>query len=150
VADTETDLHLVAYASAATVPFTGEALGNLLLGARRNNARMGLTGMLLHSQDSFFQVLEGPSAMVEMLYARISADVRHAKIVKLIQEPIDQRSFAEWTMGIGSAERGELGAIPGLNDFFRQGSCLWELEGGRARKLLEAFRGGRWRRTIDG
>jgi hypothetical protein len=42
--------------------------------------------------------------------------------VKLIQEPIEQRSFAEWTMGLGQPDRDELGAIPGLNDFFRQGS----------------------------
>lgn len=104
--------------------------------------------MLLYHQDSFFQVLEGPPAVVEGLYERICADERHTKIVKLIQEPIESRSFSEWTMGLGQPDRDELGAIPGLNDFFRQGSCLWELEPGRARTLLNAFRDGRWRRTV--
>jgi len=106
--------------------------------------------MLLYHQDSFFQVLEGPPAAVDKIYQRISEDSRHVKIVKLIQEPIDERGFADWTMGLGRMERDELGAIPGLNDFFRRGSCLWELEPGRARTLLEAFREGRWRRTVDG
>ena len=143
------DLLLVAYASAARNPFAGDALADLLLKARRNNARDHLTGMLLYEKASFFQVLEGPPAAVANIYDRIFADQRHTKITKLIQEPIDQRSFAEWTMGLGRVERDELGAIPGLNDFFRQGSCFWELEPGRARTLLGAFRDGRWRRTVD-
>ena len=146
--DSEPDLAFMAYASAASAPFSSEALGDLLLGARRKNSRLGLTGMLLYHQDSFFQVLEGRSAIVESLYERISVDDRHTKIVKLINEPIEQRSFSEWTMGLGRPDRDELGAIPGLNDFFRQGSCLWELEPGRARTLLNAFRDGRWRRTV--
>ena len=146
---TPSDLVLVAYASAASAPFTGDALGDLLIKARSNNARRSLTGMLLYHQESFFQVLEGPPAAVDSIYQRISEDPRHVKIVKLIQESIDERSFADWTMGLGRMEQGELGAIPGLNDFFRQGSCLWELEPGRAQTLLEAFREGRWRRTID-
>ena len=138
----------MAYASAACAPFSGQALGALLLGARSKNLNLGSTGILLYHQDSFFQVLEGTAAAVENIYERISADQRHTKIVKLIQEPIEQRSFAEWTMGLGQPDRDELGAIPGLNDFFRQGSCLWELEPGRARTLLGAFRDGRSRRTV--
>jgi hypothetical protein len=148
VVDTESDIEFVAYASAANAPFSGQALGDLLLGARSKNSRLGLTGMLLYHQDSFFQVLEGPSTAVGSLYEHICADERHTKIVKLIHEPIEKRSFSEWTMGLGQPDRDELGAIPGLNDFFRQGSCLWELEPGRARTLLNAFRDGRWRRTV--
>lgn len=146
--ETEPDIEFVAYASAASATFSSQALGDLLLGARSKNSRLGLTGMLLYHQDSFFQVLEGPSAAVEGLYERIRADERHTNIVKLIQEPIELRSFSEWTMGLGQPDRDELGAIPGLNDFFRQGSCLWELEPGRAHTLLNAFRDGRWRRTV--
>lgn len=148
MAGTGSDLLLVAYASAATVPFGGEALGDLLVRSRRDNGRLGLTGMLLYSEDAFFQVLEGPPGTVAALYDRIREDERHTKIIKLIQEPIEQRSFADWTMGLSHLERGELGLIPGLNDFFRRGACFWELEPGRARNLLEAFRDGRWRQTV--
>ena len=139
----------MAYASAASAPFAGQALGDLLLKARRKNSSLGLTGMLLYHEDSFFQVLEGAPTAVDGLYEHICADQRHTKVTKLIRESIDQRSFAEWIMGLGQPDRDELGAIPGLNDFFRQGSCLWELEPGRARTLLEAFREGRWRRTVS-
>jgi hypothetical protein len=148
-ADRDLDLLLVAYASAANAPFTGQALSDLLVGARRNNARQGLTGMLLYHRESFFQVLEGPPVAVERVYDRIFADQRHTKIIKLIQEPVERRSFADWTMGLGRVNGDELGAIPGLNDFFRKGSCFWELEPGRAHTLLGAFREGRWRRTVD-
>lgn len=144
----DSDLSLLVYASAASAPFNGEELGGLLLQARRNNVRRGVTGMLLYYQASFFQVLEAAPNTLDATFARISADPRHIKIIKLIQEPIEQRSFAEWTMGLGRADREQLGAIPGLNDFFKKGSCYWELEEGRARTLLGAFRDGKWRRTI--
>jgi hypothetical protein len=148
VDEEDRDLSLLVYASAASVPFSGEELSKLLLQARRNNARHCITGMLLYYQDSFFQVLEAAPNTLDATFTRISADPRHIKIIKLIQEPVEQRSFAEWTMGLGRADREQLGAIPGLNDFFKQGSCYWELEEGRARTLLGAFRDGKWRRTI--
>jgi hypothetical protein len=48
-------------------------------------------------------------------------------------------------MGFVSVTRAELLQLPGANDFFVDGKCLADLDTGRARKLLEAFRKGRWR-----
>lgn len=144
------DLGLLVYASAACTPFSSEALSSLLRKARDRNARSGLTGMLLYHQDSFFQVLEGSPAAIESAFARISLDPRHTKILKLVQEPIDERGFSDWTMGLGRVDVEQLGAIPGLNDFFQRGSRYWELGEGRANTLLGAFRDGRWRQTISG
>jgi len=141
-------LGLLVYASAACAPFSSEALSSLLQKARSNNARSGLTGMLLYCQESFFQVLEGRPPAIETAFARISLDPRHTKILKLIQEPIDKRSFSDWTMGLGRVDREELGEVPGLNDFFKRGSRYWELGEERAHTLLGAFREGRWRQTI--
>ncbi len=42
----------------------------------------------------------------------------------------------------------ELARIPGLNDFFAHGSSYMELGEGRAKTLLNAFKGGAWRRSI--
>jgi hypothetical protein len=98
-------LGLLVYASAARTPFDNEALSSLRQKARHNNARSGLTGMLLYYQDSFFQVLEGGPTAIEAGFARISVDQRHTKILKLIQEPIDERSFSDWTMGLGRIDR---------------------------------------------
>lgn len=69
--------------------------------------------------------------------------------MKLVQESIDERSFPDWTMGLGRVDREQLGQIEGLNDFFKRGSRYWELGEGRAQTLLAAFRDGRWRQTIS-
>jgi hypothetical protein len=58
------------YASAAGRAFDTEELAQLLKVARDNNAKLGLTGMLLYAEGSFFQVLEGPAQVVDALYAK--------------------------------------------------------------------------------
>ena len=51
---TEPDLVHCIYASSATRPFSFDQLVELLAVARRNNAALGVTGMLLHDRGSFF------------------------------------------------------------------------------------------------
>ncbi|HPB31711.1 MAG TPA: BLUF domain-containing protein, partial [Candidatus Sumerlaeota bacterium] len=58
MSNTSNLIHLI-YCSAAARPFSHKALTDLLGIARIHNARYGLTGMLLYSDGSFFQVLEG-------------------------------------------------------------------------------------------
>lgn len=138
----------VIYASQAAVPFSASELQSLLAVARSANAGIGVTGMLLLVEQSFFQVLEGQDAVVVELYEKIAADPRHRRIVKIIEEPIAHRDFAAWTMGFAGMQRAELARIEGLNDFFSTGRCFTELKAGRARTLLEAFKQGRWRQGM--
>ena len=146
--DPEPDLIHVIYASAATRALDrGEVLG-LLDVARRVNAGLGVTGVLLYIDDSFFQVLEGPGAVVTSLYDRIGRDDRHRKVLKLIQEPIAARSFADWSMGYAALSRSDLETIPGMNDFFRVKTTFLDLGEGRVRSLLAAFAEGRWRARV--
>ncbi|HSY34909.1 MAG TPA: BLUF domain-containing protein [Acidobacteriaceae bacterium] len=140
-------LEHVIYASVATQPFDAPQLTELLEKARAANARLGLTGMLLHTDadGSFFQVLEGEPAAIDQLLQKLRLDKRHSHLTILIREPIAQRAFADWTMGFASVSPEKLRKIPGLNDFFRGGSCFTGLDSGRAKKLLAAFSEGRWR-----
>ncbi len=138
------------YASAATAPIETDALLALMEQSRRDNARRGVTGMLLYAEGSFFQVIEGPAGVIDALYERIARDARHRSVVKIVQEPIEARSFGDWSMGLSVLSRRELQQIPGLNDFFQGGHCLVELDRGRAYDLLAAFREGRWRSRIAG
>ena len=138
-------IHIV-YASEAAVSFEPLELKRLLDEARMRNAGAGVTGMLLHTDDSFFQVLEGAEHVVGPLFAKIGADPRHRSVVKIVEEPIAKRDFARWSMGYRGATRAELARLDGLNDFFSGRRSLLELPVGRARALLEAFRDGRWRR----
>jgi hypothetical protein len=143
--------HLI-YASVAAQNFEASQLAELLQKARAANERSGLTGMLLHvdSDGSFFQVLEGETEAIDQLLQKLLRDKRHSHLTTIIREPIAKRSFTEWTMGFSSVSQEKLRRVPGLNDFFKDHSCLTELDAGRAKKLLAAFAEGRWRAKILG
>lgn len=139
--------HLI-YASTSPHEFDKADLLILLKKARAANAQLDITGMLLCETHNFFQVLEGPESVVVQLFNKISTDKRHQGIVRIIHEPIAERSFCDWTMSFANISREELGTIEGLNDFFEENSVFLQLDNGRAKKLLAAFQGGRWRRTL--
>jgi hypothetical protein len=144
------DLVLLAYSSVGTHHFEQNELVDLLAFARNFNDQNGLTGMLLYVDDSFFQILEGDPKTLDDLYSRIEIDTRHTHVIKLIEMPIQDRSFSEWSMGFAKVTREELATIPGLNDFFGRGSVFTDLKPSKAQLLLEAFRDGKWRRHLDG
>ena len=141
-------IHLI-YVSTAIQEFSAEDLLQLLDQARTKNARLGLTGMLLYTENNFFQVLEGEPAVVDELFQTISQDERHMKTVTIIREPIAKRSFGEWTMGFAAVTSADLQHLTGLNDFFGEGSSFAQLSRGRAKKLLNAFKEGRWRSKLN-
>lgn len=136
------------YASAATAEFAESDLPDLLRSSRAANAAQELTGMLLYTDRSFFQVLEGDEARVDALLDKIHQDPRHTRLTVVIREVIAKRAFGEWTMGYVTATKGEIDDLVGANDFFGAHSCLLDLDGGRARKLLTAFASGRWRTRL--
>ena len=138
------------YTSVATQDFTPDLLARLLGRSRRNNDEAGITGMLLFAKGNFFQALEGPPAAVDTLYDRIHADRRHRHVTRVIREPISERAFGSWTMGFLDVARSELAGWEGVNDFFDRPPLEFDDGVGRARKLLEAFREGRWRRRLAG
>ena len=139
--------HLI-YTSSARGTFAFAELTKILESARGANAKRGVTGMLLHSEGSFFQVLEGKEETLNALFAAIAADPRHKLVTKIIDEPIARRDFADWTMGFAEASAAELMSVEGLSDFFQDGNSLASLQPGRAKKLLLAFADGRWRRRF--
>jgi len=144
------DLILLAYSSVGTHQFEQSELVDLLAFARKFNEQNDLTGMLLYVDGSFFQILEGDPKTLHDLYFRIERDTRHTHVIKLIETPIQERAFSEWSMGFAKVTRADLATIPGLNDFFGRGSVFTDLKPGKAQLLLEAFRDGKWRRRLDG
>jgi len=140
-------LQQLIYASAACRPFDAPELGQLLRTARANNARDGVTGMLLYADGSFFQVLEGEVDVVDAVFAKIERDARHVQVTQIIREPIPRRAFDSWTMGFYRLPNDELAGLVGVNHFFDQAHAV-AVDSGRARKLLAAFREGRWRKKV--
>lgn len=140
--------HCIYCSATAKAAMTKEELDGLLAICREKNGEAGITGMLLYQNRSFFQVLEGDRKAVESLFAKIAKDKRHVRMTKIITEPIEERAFAEWTMGFPKVSSKELAEIPGLNDFFTRGDSYMKLGPGRAKTLLEAFKEGRWRAAL--
>ena len=86
------------YASRAAAPLVPQ-VDAILEQSRRNNPKLGITGLLCVSDDLFIQVLEGGRDEVSDLFVTIARDPRHAQVRILLFEEIAERRFAHWTMG---------------------------------------------------
>ena len=102
-------------------------LGKIFTTARRNNKRLGVTGALMVSGDSFVQTLEGDEAVVRDLYAAITQDARHDSVSLLEEQVVDGRTFGRWAMAkvgtdgasdirlLSNASKGVIVAVPGTD-----------------------------------
>lgn len=137
-------LYTIIYTSAAAAEPTDAALRDILSISRANNARDGITGLLLYADQAFFQVLEGPEAAVRETFRRIGNDGRHRNTVTLLTAPISARSFGDWRMGFRRVAPQVLDAhIAGFTDALdRRDWSAWETPQvtGRVRALLGTFR----------
>lgn len=88
---------------ATTAPGEGD-LQRLLKQARSRNRAAGVTGMLLFSDNRFFQWLEGPEAQIDKLWASISRDARHTRVEVLNREFSQCRLFTDWDMRLVAPE----------------------------------------------
>lgn len=94
----------LAYASEATFAAQPVEKGvepnvaRILMASRRNNAKSEIVGGLYYGDDRFFQYLEGEEEAVRQLYDRIARDDRHHNVVTLLEEPIEARTFTNWSM----------------------------------------------------
>ena len=74
-------------------------LDKVLTASRRNNAMMGITGLLLFIDGGFLQILEGEERAVRELYTRIAGDPRHRNTRLMLDREVPGRAFPEWSMG---------------------------------------------------
>ena len=68
--------------------------------------------MLLYSNGSFIQVLEGKKAVLTNLYEKIKSDPRHKSILKLYEKPVNESMF----MGFKKLEKEQLEQLTGHTD----------------------------------
>ena len=87
----------IVYISTAADLSTVE-VAQILESAQRNNAQREITGFLLYNGRNFLQLIEGPNAALMSLMSMLRRDPRHSGMLTLIDEPIDERSCAGWSM----------------------------------------------------
>lgn len=102
------------YISSAKDMVAAQTVADILAVSRRNNARAGITGLLVVGGRRFLQALEGPEQGVLATYARIQADPRHRACVLLSARAVSERAFGQWSMahdGDGSALQETVAAL---------------------------------------
>lgn len=87
------------YVSTAAWPLTSRELTDILEVSRAKNRRLDVTGLLLHLDQGFLQILEGPESAVMELFHRIECDERHLGVRVLVQQFVAERLFGQWSMG---------------------------------------------------
>jgi hypothetical protein len=81
-----------------------KALNAIVHQAAVNNARAGVTGVLVSSDDAFIQLLEGPRQALSDLLRRLYADDRHRDIRLVDFRMIEKRVTGPWAMGAPTLE----------------------------------------------
>ena len=93
------------YISSAVTELVPAQLRDILNGARANNRKHQVTGLLLYHDGTFIQVLEGQANTVDTTFARIRRNGLHSGILILSQAEVSDRLFAEWHMAFAQPNR---------------------------------------------
>lgn len=104
----------ISYLSKSTRPLAPGDLLALLEQCQKNNAAHGITGVLFYGNGTFLQVVEGEAEDVDRLIANIGRDPRHAEVQLLARKHVEQRDYADWTMGFEAVTDAGLGEIAKL------------------------------------
>lgn len=109
----------LAYASTAKKDWGSAELLSLLQQCRKNNSANGISGILLYSNRTFFQILEGDEEVVESTYETIKQDERHKDVTLIEKKDILERDFPYWSMGFPKLNKHDLDKIEGLEDVYK-------------------------------
>jgi hypothetical protein len=96
-------MRAIAYVSTASWNLLREDLEAIVSAARGHNAQSGVTGILLYCDGNFMQYIEGPDTAVLEVFERIRRDERHYQVNELMNLPIAEREFGDWTLGFTRA-----------------------------------------------
>lgn len=130
-------MYRVIYLSSAVNSMNEFELDDLLQKSRATNLSNNISGVLLHIDGDFLQVLEGEKQNVMALFEKIKHDPRHQSILTVIEGKIQNRQFIDWSMGYKSTKYQEINKIEDLENFDRK--TLFEAGGKTVMIFLETF-----------
>lgn len=132
------EIEQLIYVSSATHLMTDQELIEILETARPKNEALDISGMLVYSDGTFIQVLEGDPQTVDTLFRRIETDPRHRSCFLLLRQKVETRAFEGWSMGFRTLSSEEVSNVIGYIDFF--GDRPVPERGAAAYSLLTSFR----------
>ncbi|APY01246.1 BLUF domain-containing protein [Lacinutrix venerupis] len=80
-----------------------------------NNNKNNIFGVLVKKENTFFQIIEGHSKIIDEVYKKIKLDTRHTNIVELLNQTISQLSFKAFDTGYAVIE--DFDALYGLQKY---------------------------------
>lgn len=98
-------MHRLVYLSEAVGDIGPKEVAKIVEASRRNNARLGVTGLLLYHDGRFFQEIEGDRSAVTQAFERIKSDPRHTGIEVLEFGRAKARAFEGWSLGWDHPEK---------------------------------------------
>ena len=105
------------YLSSATPELTEEALLQILEKTQQRNKARNITGLMLHSDGSIIQIIEGTESTVEALFSRIERNPRHHQVTVLFRKFVETRDFTNYQIGFKRACLQQLaGKLPGFSE----------------------------------
>ncbi len=105
------------YVSTQTRAMGAADLIGMLNQAQIANDQLGITGLLLHREDSFFQIIEGDQASVEALFQKIESDSRHTRVEVMFRGASQGREFPDWKMGFLELDGIDVRMLPAFSNF---------------------------------
>lgn len=131
-------LRSIIYVSSASELLSSDALRDLLAVSRRNNAAVGISGILLYWDGNFLQYIEGPQEQLDLLMSKVAQDPRHNGLIVLERQNIQARAFPDWTMAFERMK----GTEDGQSDYLSDGllRAAPESLSPTGRRLIEIFR----------
>lgn len=106
-------LHQLVYTSARVC--TDEQIQDILKSCKKNNPGKNITGLLLHTDKRFIQVMEGEKEVLETLFNTVKEDKRHAGVNLRFFGPVDKREFPDWHMGYKDVDTQKLKLSTSVN-----------------------------------
>lgn len=121
---------------------TENTLEHILAQSRHNNARDGLSGLLIVGEEDFLQWLEGGKTAVAQCFMRIMQDVRHRHIHVLLAGPIETRLCGQSSMQLAETSKldGDLAARHDIGGAFDPDALSEETIEALCRDVLSASR----------
>ena len=113
------------YTSSPRGQMTPQVLEEITQSSQKNNAKKGITGMLLGIENKYLQYLEGEEKDVLQLMEKIKTDRRHEMVTVWVQGNTEERVFSDWSMGswmLSNEQLNNLSALVDLKNFLQNPS----------------------------
>ena len=106
-------MYYLIYISTSVKLMGQDDLVSLLAQTRKKNMELHVTGMLMYSNGTFIQALEGDKKDVDLVYAAIQQDTRHKNLIEIISGEQEKRTFPDWSMAFLTPTPGKMAELDG-------------------------------------